>query len=84
MDLLADTWVLWLSSTIVLLGWLVYRKQHIQDFSSMYTSADDFSIRNILFSFKKGEADIFFSYILSIIFFSLFIAGFVRMVQNVY
>lgn len=78
MQLLADTWVLWLTLTVLLVGGLVYYRQNRHTAGSLYTSADDFSIRTILFSARKGEADVFIGYLLAIVFFSLFLAGTVR------
>jgi len=84
METLADSWVLWLICAVGVIAYLIYHRQNNQNFQAMYNSSEDFSPRYILFSLKKGEADIFFGYVAAMISFSLFLAGFVRWVQYMY
>ena len=83
MDLLATTWVLWLILTIVVLVAVsIYRTSRGQEPEGVMTTADDFSIQNILFGLRKGEGDLFIGYMIAIISFSLFLAGIVRWVYT--
>ncbi|MDH5751270.1 MAG: hypothetical protein OEZ59_02485 [Deltaproteobacteria bacterium] len=78
METLADTWVIWLILTIVIIVGLVIKRKDQKQGGGLYQSADDFSVKVILFGFKKGEGDLFLGYTFAILTFSLFIAGFLR------
>lgn len=82
MNFLANTWVLWLILCALLMGGMVFHRQNRKTVGSLYTSAEDFSIRTILFGMRKGEGDIFLGYLLAIVFFSMTLAGLVRWFQT--
>ena len=83
MDFLATTWVLWLIVTIVvMIAVAIYRTSRGQEPEGVMTTADDFSIRNILFGMRKGEGDLFVGYMIAIVSFSLFLAGIVHWVYT--
>lgn len=84
MELLADSWVLWLVVTSVLLGGLVYHRSVHKTDTSQLTSAEDFSIRTTLFNMRKGEGDIFLGYLAATVSFSLFLAGLLRWISTVF
>jgi len=84
MDLLADTWVLWIILTIVCVGLVWFSRQNKNIDTSFVSSADEFSIKTVLLGFKKGEGDLFLGYIGAIIFFSLFLAGFTRWITTIF
>ena len=79
---LSNTWVLWLILTTLIVGGLVYRRKEHKASGNLYNTPEDFSVKNILFSFTKGEADLFFGYTFAIIFFALFLIGIVHWVQQ--
>ena len=81
MNDLADTWVLWLVLTMLSVGGVLFYRRDHRSTGQLYTSSEDFNIRHILFGFSKGEGDLFLGYVLAIIFFALFLIGFVRWVQ---
>ncbi|MBI3993258.1 MAG: hypothetical protein HY342_08285 [Candidatus Lambdaproteobacteria bacterium] len=84
MEFLADTWVLWLIVSIVtLFAVTLYRGSRGQEPEGVMTTADDFSITNILFGVRKGEGDLFIGYMIAIVSFSLFLAGIMRWVRTI-
>ena len=84
MSFLADTWVLWLILCILaLVGMQMYRKQN-SSLSSVFSSAEDFSVRTILFGFGKGEGDLFLGYMVAIVSFSLFVAGLAHFIYQIF
>lgn len=82
MDFLADSWVLamiiWL---ICVIGLVFYRKSN-QGRQTVFSSAEDFSVRTIFLNFKRGEADLFFGFLVGMTAFSLFILGLTRFISN--
>ena len=82
MEFLADSWVLWLIITIVCLVGMVVFRQGRRNVTTAFTSAEDFSVRTIFFSFRKGEADLFIGFIVAMLSFSLFVLGVMRWVQT--
>ena len=81
MDTLADTWMMWLIFTGLIAAMMTFYRQSRRSVpSGMATlpSQDEFSIRTILFGFKRGEGDLFVGYFAAMICFSLFLAGIVR------
>ena len=84
MEFLADTWFLWIIMTMVSLG-LVYLHRQSRGFeTSFITSSEEFSIKTVLFGLRKGEGDLFVGYLAAIIFFSLFLTGFIRWVSTIF
>ena len=86
MAFLADTWMLWFVLAGVVAGAMVFaresRRQDPGDFSA--PSSEDFSIKNILFGVRRGEGDLFLGYLFTIIFFSMFLAGFIRWISSIF
>ncbi len=83
MEVLADTWFLWIILAAVCLGLVIFNRQNRSIETGFITSAEEFSIKTVLFGLKKGEGDLFLGFLLSIFFFSLFIAGFVRWIGTI-
>lgn len=82
MEFLADSWVLWLIvSAVCLVGMVLYRQSR-RNVTTTFSSAEDFSVRSIFFSFRKGEADLFIGFVVAMVSFSLFMAGLLRWVQS--
>ena len=84
MDFLADTWVMWLIISGVIIGAMIFYRQSRNQDTGFFTSAEDFSITTILFSPRKGEGDLFVGYLLSMLSFSLFLAGIVRWIRTIF
>ena len=84
MEFLADTWVLWFILTMICLGLVYLNRQNRRFETGFITSAEEFSIKTVLFGMKRGEGDLFLGYILAIIFFSLFLAGIVRWITTIF
>lgn len=83
MEFLADTWFLWIILSALCLGLVVMNRQNRRIETGFITSAEEFSIKTVLFGLKKGEGDLFLGFLFSIFFFSLFVAGFVRWIQTI-
>ena len=82
MEFLADSWILWLMLTVVcMVGMSLYRQSH-RNITSTYTSSEDFSVRTIFLSTKKGDADLFLGYVVAMVSFSLFVAGILHWVRT--
>ena len=84
MEFLADTWVMWFILTFLCLGLVFLNRQNRRFETGFITSADEFSIKTVLFGLRRGEGDLFIGYILAIVFFSLFLAGFVRWLTTIF
>ena len=84
MDFFADTWILWIILTGVCLSVVYYSRQNRRIDTSFITSADEFSIKTVLFGLKKGEGDLFVGYVLATIFFSFFLTGFIRFATTIF
>ena len=83
MEFLADTWFLWIILSGVCLGLVAVNRQNRRIETGFITSAEEFSIKTVLFGLRKGEGDLFLGFLFSIFFFSLFVAGFVRWIQTI-
>jgi len=82
MDFLADSWVLWLIvSVLCLVGMALYRQSR-RNMTSVFTSAEDFSVRTIFFNLRKGEADLFLGFLVAMLSFSMFVLGILRWVMT--
>ena len=84
MEFLADSWVLWLIITVVMLVGMVFYRQSRRNVTSTFSSADDFSVRTIFFNMRRGEADLFLGFLVAMVTFSLFVLGIVRWVQSIF
>ena len=84
MNTLADSWIVWLVISGTIAGLMVFYRDSKRSgpASTAFASQDEFSIKTILFGFKRGEGDLFLGYMGSMIFFALFLAGFVRWIQR--
>jgi len=84
MEFLGDTWVLWLVlSGLSAGGAFLYRKNRKIE-GGMLVSVDDFRIRKIMFDVRKGEGDLFLGFLASMVFFSMFVAGFLRFIRGMF
>ncbi len=84
MDFLADTWVLWIILTVVCLGLVYMSRQNRRFETGFITSAEEFSIKTVLFGLKRGEGDLFLGYIAAMVFFSLFLTGITRWISTIF
>lgn len=86
MNLLADTWILWLVLALVVAGMMVFYRESRRNSGPStpagIASQDEFSVKTILFGFRRGEGDLFVGYLAVIVFFSMFLAGFIRWIQR--
>ena len=85
MNFLSNTWVLWFVLAAVIGGLMGFYRESRRSAQAtgMFASQDEFSIKTILFGFKRGEGDLFLGYLGAMICFSLLLAGFVRWIQNI-
>jgi hypothetical protein len=83
MEFLADTWILWLIISVICLLGMVFYRQNRRGVITTFTSAEDFSVRTIFFSLRKGEADLFIGFLVAMVSFSLFVAGLMRWVSTI-
>ncbi len=81
MELLADTWVLWLIVCIATLVAMVFFRQNRRNIAT-FSTAEDFSVGTIFLNLRKGEADLFLGFLVAIVSFSLFVAGLLRWVPS--
>ena len=84
MEFLADTWIMWFILAVLCLGLVLFNRQNRRFETGFITSADEFSIKTVLFGLRRGEGELFIGYVLAIIFFSLFVVGFVRWVNTIF
>ena len=80
---LSDTWMVWLVLAGTVGGIVVFfRESRRSDTGAGFpASQDEFSIKTILFGVRRGEGDLFIGYLGTMIFFSMFLAGFTRWIQ---
>lgn len=83
MGFLGDTWMLWLVLAGTVGGLMVFYRESRRSDSGAGSPAsqDEFSIKTILFGVRRGEGDLFLGYLGTMIFFSMFLAGFTRWIQ---
>lgn len=85
MEFLADTWILWLVITVVTMMVTSFVRQgRGLNANSEMATADDFSIKTVLLGFRKGEGDLFIGFCISMVSFSLFLAGIMRWVRTIF
>jgi hypothetical protein len=84
MEFLADTFILWLVLAGVLVGATYFYRRTRRVEQGFFVTADDFNVRKIMLDVRKGEGDIFLGFLLSMIFFSMFLAGFVRFIRSIF
>lgn len=84
MEFLADSWVLWLIITAVMLVGMVLYRQSRRNVTATFSSADDFSVRTIFFNLRRGEADLFLGFLVAMVTFSLFVLGALRWGQSIF
>ena len=84
MEFLADTWILWLILSGLCLGLVLLNRQNRRIETGFITSAEEFSIKTVLFGLRKGDGDLFIGFLFSIFFFSLFVAGVVRWFRTIF
>ncbi|HEX7928091.1 MAG TPA: hypothetical protein VF678_10895 [bacterium] len=84
MEFLADTFILWLVLSAALIGATYFYRRTRKVEQGFFVTADDFSVRKIMLDVRKGEGDIFLGFLLSMVFFSMFLAGIVRFFRGVF
>lgn len=84
MEFLADTFILWLALSGLLIGATYFYRRTRKVEQGFFVTAEDFSVRKIMLDVRKGEGDIFLGFLLSMIFFSMFLAGIVRFVRGIF
>jgi hypothetical protein len=84
MEFLADTFVLWLALSASLIGATYFYRRTRKVDQGFFVTAEDFSVRKIMLDVRKGEGDIFLGFLLSMIFFSMFLAGVIRFVRGIF
>ena len=57
---------------------LIFYRQSGRSGNTVFTTAEDFSLRTIFLNFSKGEGDLFLGFLIGMISFSLFVLGFTR------
>lgn len=84
MDFLAITWVLWLILSALCIGGVLFYRRSRRAQSSFLITAQDLSVKTLMLDVRKGDGDIFLGYLLSMLFFSLFLAGFARWIRGMF
>jgi len=84
MEFLADTWILWLVVSGGFVGATYFYRRGRRVEQGFFVTAADFSVRKIMLDVRKGEGDIFLGFLLSMIFFSMFLAGLVRFLRGIF
>lgn len=82
MELLTDSWVLMMIIFLFCVIGLIFYRQGGRGGNTVFTSAEDFSVRTIFLNFTKGEGDLFLGFLIGMIAFSLFVLGFTRWFSN--
>jgi hypothetical protein len=82
MEFLAITWILWLILSALSVGGVLFYRRTRKRQSSMLITAQDLSVKTLMLDVRKGDGDIFLGYLLSMVFFSLFLAGFAHWVRG--
>jgi hypothetical protein len=83
MEFLSNTWLLWLVLSAASIGaTYLYRKSGRREATGFFITAEDFTVRKIMFDFRKGEGDLFLGFLASMVFFSMFLLGLVQFVRG--
>jgi len=82
MDFLAVTWVLWLILSALSIGGVLFYRRSRKSQSSFLITAQDLSVKTLMLDVRKGDGDIFLGYLLSMLFFSLFLVGIARWIRG--
>jgi hypothetical protein len=83
MEFFADTWFLWIILSAVCVGAVIVNRQSRQFNTGFVMSAEEFSVKTVLFGLRKGEGDLFLGFMLAVLFFAFFLAGFIRWVTTI-
>jgi hypothetical protein len=86
MEMLAQTWFMWLVLAAIFAGLMVFYREsrRNQAQTGLFASSDEFSIKTIFLGLRRGEGDLFIGYLGTMIFFALFLAGLVRWLQTIF
>jgi hypothetical protein len=84
MDFLGITWLLWLILSGLCIGGVLFYRRSRKGASNLLISAQDLSVKTLMLDVRKGDGDIFLGYLLSMLFFSLFLAGIARWVRTLF
>lgn len=84
MEFLALTWVLWLILSALCVGGVLFYRRSRKSQTNFLITAQDLSVKTLMLDVRKGDGDIFLGYLLSMMFFSLFLAGFARWVRGLF
>ena len=84
MDFLAITWLLWLILSALCIGAVLFYRRSRKGQSSFLITAQDLSVKTLMLDVRKGDGDIFLGYLVSMVFFSLFLAGFARWMKGLF
>jgi len=82
MEFLAITWVLWLILSALCIGAVLFYRRTRKSQASFLITAQDLSVKTLMLDVRKGDGDIFLGYLLAMLFFSLFLAGFARWISG--
>jgi hypothetical protein len=84
MEFLANTWIVWLALCVGCLGGVLLYRRGKRKETSFFVTAQDLSTRTLMLDIRKGDGDIFLGFLLSMVFFSLFVAGLVHWLRNIF
>jgi hypothetical protein len=84
MEFLAITWLLWLALSALCVGAVLFYRRSRKGNTNFIITAEDLSVKTLMLDVRKGDGDIFLGYLLSMLFFSLFLAGFARWVRGMF
>jgi len=76
MELISISWLLWLILSGLCIGGVLFYRRTRKFQGSLLISAQDLSVKTLMLDVRKGDGDIFLGYLLAMLFFSLFLAGF--------
>ena len=84
MEFLSITWLLWLILSGLCIGGVLFYRRTRRFQGNLIISAQDFSVKTLMLDVRKGDGDIFLGYLLSMLFFSLFLAGFAHWLRSLF
>lgn len=84
MEFLGLTWLLWLILSALSIGGVLFYRRTRRSQTNMLISAQDFSVKTLMLDVRKGDGDIFLGFLLSMLFFSLFLVGIAHWITSLF
>jgi hypothetical protein len=84
MDFLGITWLLWFILSALSIGAVLFYRRSRKGQTSFLITAQDLSVKTLMLDVRKGDGDIFLGYLVSMVFFSLFLVGLARWMRGMF